>query len=119
MKGKKGSGGGKGLGVVTMAALFAVSAGLEVEFVNSATRKRGFNESWDDHNPFDAHSPSEQLCPDEAFSSDWNQWRRHLIEIHVSVVHGNILKSLRKSHQPSKWDADEFETVHCDDGDLR
>ena len=65
---------------------------------------------------FDAYSPSEQLCPDEASSSDWNQRRRHLIEIHVSVVHGNILKSLRRCHQPSKWDADDFEIVHCDDG---
>ena len=46
-----------------MAALFAVSAELEVEFVNSATRKRGFNGSWDDHNPFDAYSPSDAVVP--------------------------------------------------------
>ena len=43
-----------------------------------------------------------------------SQWRRHLIEIHLSVLHGNILKSLRKSHQSSEF-AGEFETVGCDD----
>ena len=67
-KGRKGSGRGKGLGVVTVATAFAVSAQPEVEFVTVAW-KRGFSESCDDYNPFDASSPSEQcICsPFKAF----------------------------------------------------
>ena len=64
------------------------SAEPEVEFVRCVARRRGFNESCDEYNPFDVYSPSEQLCPEEASLSDWNQWRRHLIEIHLSVLHG-------------------------------
>ena len=41
MKGKKDSGSVKGLGVVTMATAFAVSAEPEVEFVSSGAKKRG------------------------------------------------------------------------------
>ena len=64
------------------------------EFVRSVARRRGFNESCDDYNPFDESSLSEKLCPEETSLSDWNQWRRHLIEVHLSVLHGNILASL-------------------------
>ena len=82
--------------------------------MGNVTKKRGLKESCDDYNLFDACSPSEQLCSQKASLSDWNQWRRHLIEIHLSVLHGNILISLRKSHQPSKLDGGEFEIVDCD-----
>ena len=115
MKGKKGSGRGKGLGVVTMATAFTVSAEPEIEFVRSVARRCGCNESCDDLNPFDVYSPSEELCSEKTFLSDWHNWRRHLIEIHPSVLQGIILKPLRKSHQFSKLDADEFEFVDCDD----
>ena len=73
MQVKKGGGRGKGLGVVTTASAFAVSAEPGVEFVSSVARKRGFNDSCDDYNPFDAHSPSEQLCAEKAFLSDCYQ----------------------------------------------
>ena len=95
VKSKRSSGRGKGLGVVTMAKAFAVSAAPETELVSSVAKKRGFNGSCDDYNPFDAYSQSEQLCSRTASLSDWNQWRRHLIEIHLSV-HGIILKCLLK-----------------------
>ena len=48
MKCKKYSGTGKGLGVLTMATAFTVSAKPEVEFVRSVARRRGFIESCDD-----------------------------------------------------------------------
>ena len=93
MKGKKGNGRGKGLGV-TMATAFTVSANPEVEFVRGAARSGGFNESCDEYNPFDVYSPSEKLCSEHSSFSDWKQWRRHLIEINLSVLHGNILRHL-------------------------
>ena len=52
-KGKKGIGGGKGLGVVTVVTAFAVPVGPEIEFVSSVAKKRGFNESCDESYPFD------------------------------------------------------------------
>ena len=76
MKGKKGSGRGKRLGDVTMATTFAVSAEPEIEFVSSVAKKRGFNEPCDDYNPFDAYSPSEQLCPE----------KKHLCQVGTSGV---------------------------------
>ena len=51
MKGKKGSGRGNGLGVVTMATAFKVSAEPDIEFVRSDAKRRGFNESCEDYNP--------------------------------------------------------------------
>ena len=51
---------------MTVATAFAVSAEPEVEFVTVAW-KRGFSESCDDYNPFDASSPSEQLCSEKSF----------------------------------------------------
>ena len=69
----------------------------EVDLVRSVARRRGFNESYDEYNPFDVFSPSEKLCHEKACLSDWNQWRRHLIEIH------------------SKLDPGEFEIMDCDD----
>ena len=61
------------------------------------------------------YSPSEKLCPETASLSDWNQMRRHLIEIHQSVLHNNISKHFRKRHQFPKLHAGEFEFVECDD----
>ena len=73
-----------------MATAFMVSAEPEIEFVRRVARERGCTESCDDYNPFDVYSPSEKLCTERAPLSDWSQWRRHLIEIHLSVAHGNI-----------------------------
>ena len=83
--------------------------------MSSVARNRGFNAPCDDYSPLDVFSPSRAVVPENASLSDWNRWRRHLIEIHLSVLHGNILKSLRKSHQSSELHADEFEIVDCDD----
>ena len=57
MRGKKDNGRSKGLGVVTMATAFTVSAEPDIEFVRSVARRRGFNESRNDRNPFDVYSP--------------------------------------------------------------
>ena len=108
MKGKRGSGRGKGLGVGIMAATFTVSVKSEVEFVHSAAKRN-------EYNPFDVCSPFEKLCQKQTSLSDWKQWCRHLVEILLSVLHGNILKNLRKSHQFPNLDDDEFELVDCDD----
>ena len=103
MKGNKGSGRDNGLGVLTMATACIVSANLEVEAVRSVARRRGINKSCGEYNPFDVYSPSEQLCPEKASLSDWNQWCRHLVEIHSSVLRGNNMRDLRKSHQFPNW----------------
>ena len=65
MRGKKGSGRGKGLGVVTMATACTVSAEHEVKFVRSVARRRGFNESCDEYNPCDVYSPSRICAPNK------------------------------------------------------
>ena len=59
------------------------------------------------------YSPSEKLCSEKASLSDWKQWCRHLIEIHLSVLHGHILRLL-KGHQSPNW-TDEFEVADCND----
>ena len=65
----------------------------------------------DDYNPFEVYSPPRQLCPKRTSLSNWNHWRRHLIEVHLSVFYGNILESLRRVQQFSKVDVTEFEFV--------
>ena len=77
MKDKTDNGRGKGHGVVTMATAFTASAKLEVEFVRSVARRRGSNESCDEHNPFDVYSPSEKLCSEK---------KRHPCQIRTSGV---------------------------------
>ena len=49
--------------MVTMAMAFTESAEHGIEFVRSVARRRDFNESCDDYNPFDESSPYEKLCP--------------------------------------------------------
>ena len=50
-----------------------MSAKPEIEFVRSVARRRGFDESCDDYNPFDVYSLSEKLFTEKASVSDWNQ----------------------------------------------
>ena len=99
---------------MTMATAFAVSAEPDIEFVSSGAKKRGFNESCDDYNPFDAYSPSEHLCPEKVSLSDWSQWASPSDRNPFITLHGNM-NSPRKSHQSSELDAASFQCVDCDD----
>ena len=44
--------------------------------------------------------------------SDWNHWRRRLIEVRLSVLHGNGMESLRRVQQFSEVDHEQNKS--CD-----
>ena len=48
-------------GVVTMATAFTAPVNPEVQYVRSVAKRRGFNASRDEFNPFDVYSPSEKF----------------------------------------------------------
>ena len=85
-----------GFGAVTMATAFTVLDERERKFVICAEETRQINMLGDDYYPFEVYSTPRQLCPKRTSLSDWNHWRHHLIEVRLSVLHGNVLESLQK-----------------------
>ena len=114
MKGKKGTGKGKGFGAVTMATAFTVLDEPERKLVSCAKEARSANTLGDDYNPFEVYSPPGQMGPRRTIVSDWNHWRHHLIEARLSVLFGNVVKSLSKFQQSPGVVVTEFEIA---DGD--
>ena len=52
-------------------------------------------------------------APKKVSVSECNLWCNHLIENPLSVMQGNVLKHLRKSHQFPKLNDCEFQILDC------